>query len=195
MMFLEFFVWGSWYVTMGTFLGNNLQSTGSGHFLGFFLPIFGAIHGPFYRWVDCGSLFSCSENIGIHPPDWGRPDVSALFSSENFAGFFPVLLAYMILFMPTLALVNSISFNQMKNPEKEFSVIRVWGTIGWVTAGLLISAIWLGTVSRVSEGLLKNTWIMASIVSLGWGFIVLHFLVLLQGQKLQENSSFQKSWD
>ena len=51
--------------------------------------------------------------------------------------FYFYALAYMILFMPTLALVNSISFNQMKDPEKEFSSIRVLGTIGWIVAGII----------------------------------------------------------
>jgi nucleoside transporter len=75
----------------------------------------------------------------------------------------------MILFMPTLALVNSISFNQMKDPAKEFSVIRVWGTIGWVASGMLISFLAWDSQEGLASGMLKNTWIMASIVSLVLG--------------------------
>ena len=59
--------------------------------------------------------------------------------ATEFNGFYPYVLGYMIAYMPTLALVNAISFNQMENPEKQFPAIRVWGTIGWIVAGLSIS--------------------------------------------------------
>jgi nucleoside transporter len=73
----------------------------------------------------------------------------------------------MILYMPTLALVNSVSFNQMGNPEKEFSSIRVWGTVGWIVAGLLISYLFhWDTAENTNQGLLKNTFLMAGIASL-----------------------------
>ena len=72
----------------------------------------------------------------------------------------------MILPMPTLALVNSISFNQMKDPEKEFSSIRVWGTIGWIVAGLLISYVFHWDAGRKRKRRLKNTFLMGSAASL-----------------------------
>jgi nucleoside transporter len=76
----------------------------------------------------------------------------------------------MILFMPTLALVNSVSFNQMKDPEKEFSTIRVFGTIGWIIAGLMISFIFhWDSPEGISTGLLKNTFLMAGGASLVLG--------------------------
>lgn len=71
------------------------------------------------------------------------------------------------MFMPTLALVNSVSFKQMKDPEKEFSAIRIWGTIGWIVAGLCISYLFhWDSAEGVSEGLLRNTFMMAAIASL-----------------------------
>ncbi len=84
--------------------------------------------------------------------------------------FFYYLLIYMILFMPTLALVNSIAFNQMGDPEKEFSTIRVWGTIGWIVAGLMISFVFLWDAeANVKAGLMRNTFLLASIASLVMG--------------------------
>lgn len=168
MMFLEFFVWGSWYVTMGTFLGNNLQAKDQDISLAFSTQSFGAIIAPFIVGLIADRYFHAQRILGvIHLIGAGL--MYMLYSSTDFAGFFPVLLIYMILFMPTLALVNSISFNQMKNPEKEFSVIRIWGTIGWVAAGFLISSLAWDSQSGLTEGMLKYTWIMASVVSVALG--------------------------
>src|SRR4030095_2918696 len=85
-----------------------------------------------------------------------------MYSAENVSVFYPYVLIYMILYMPTLALVNSVSFNQMKNPEKEFSSIRVWGTIGWIAAGLLISYLFhWDSKENADNGVLKNTFLLS----------------------------------
>ncbi|WP_338221669.1 nucleoside permease [Algoriphagus sp. oki45] len=168
MMFLEFFVWGSWYVTMGTFLGNNLKSADQEISLAFSTQSFGAIIAPFIVGLIADRYFHAQRILGaIHLLGAGL--MYSLYSSTDFSGFFPVLLAYMILFMPTLALVNSISFNQMKDPAKEFSIVRVWGTIGWIASGLLISTLGWDSVAGLADGMLKNTWLMASLVSLALG--------------------------
>lgn len=164
MMFMEFFVWGSWFVTLGTFLANNLEAKDQQISLAFATQSFGAIIAPFIVGLIADRYFHAQRILGtIHLLGAGL--MYLLYSSTDFSGFFPVLLGYMILFMPTLALVNSISFNQMKDPAKEFSVIRVWGTIGWVSAGMLISYLAWDSQSGLAEGLLKNTWIMAATVS------------------------------
>jgi nucleoside transporter len=90
-----------------------------------------------------------------------------MYNAENIVVFYPYVLVYMILYMPTLALVNSVSFNQMKNPEKEFSVIRVFGTLGWIVAGLLISYLFhWDSEQGTKEGLLKNTFLLSGGASL-----------------------------
>jgi nucleoside transporter len=164
MMFLEFFVWGSWYVTMGTFLGSNLQAKDQDISLAFSTQSLGAIIAPFIVGLIADRYFHAQRILGvIHLIGAGL--MYLLYSATDFSGFFPVLLAYMILFMPTLALVNSISFNQMKDPAKEFSIIRIWGTIGWIAAGLLISYLAWDSQAGLASGLLKNTWITAAFVS------------------------------
>jgi len=83
---------------------------------------------------------------------------------SDFSSFYPAILTYMILYMPTLALVNAISFKQMNNPEKEFSFIRVWGTIGWIIAGFLI-----GWLELEQNGTLVTTFKISAAVSIVLG--------------------------
>src|SRR5690606_28098191 len=88
-----------------------------------------------------------------------------MYQAPDISVFYPYVLSYMILFMPTLALVNSISFHQMNDPEKEFSSIRIFGTIGWIVAGLLISFVFLwDSEANVNAGMMRNTFLMAAIV-------------------------------
>jgi nucleoside transporter len=79
----------------------------------------------------------------------------------TFGAFFPVILAYMIVYMPTLALVNSVSFRQMASPERQFPAVRVLGTIGWIVAGVII-----GWLSWEQQGQLAGTFRMAAVASL-----------------------------
>jgi len=84
----------------------------------------------------------------------------------DFSGFYPYVFGYMLVYMPTLALVNSVSFYQMKDPAKEFSIIRVFGTLGWIVAGLFISY-WFrwDAQEAIANGALANTFIMVAIAS------------------------------
>lgn len=165
MMFLEFFIWGAWFVTLGTFLGTNLQAKDSEISLAFSTQSFGAIIAPFIVGMIADRYFNAEKILGlIHIT--GGILMFWLYNTTEFTVFFPILLGYMILFMPTLALVNSISFNQMSNPEKEFSAIRVWGTVGWITAGFIISFFGWDSKEGLSHGLLENTLLMASIMSI-----------------------------
>lgn len=92
-------------------------------------------------------------------------------NADSVAQFYPYVLGYMILYMPTLALVNSISFNQMKDTAQEFSLIRVFGTVGWIIAGILISYYFAwDSPNSVSSGMLKNTFLMAAYASFALGF-------------------------
>ncbi len=89
-----------------------------------------------------------------------------MYQTTDFGLFYPYVLGYMILYMPTLALVNSISFNQMTDPAKEFSPIRVFGTIGWIVAGLVISYLFLwDSPEGIQSGMLKNTFLMVALAS------------------------------
>ncbi|HWW40013.1 nucleoside permease [Pedobacter sp.] len=169
MMFLEFFIWGSWFVTLGTFLGSNLNATGAQSASVFSTQSWGAIIAPFIIGLIADRYFNAEKILGVLHLI-GAVLMYQMYSATDISVFYPYVLSYMILFMPTLALVNSVSFNQMKDPEKEFSVIRVFGTLGWIAAGLLISFIFhWDTEAGTKDGLLKNTFLMAGIASLVLG--------------------------
>jgi nucleoside transporter len=169
MMFLEFFIWGAWFVTLGIFLDNNLHASGGQSASVFSTQSWGAIIAPFIIGLIADRFFNAEKILAVlHLV--GAFLMYQMYHAESVGVFYPYVLSYMILFMPTLALVNSISFNQMKDPEKEFSSIRVLGTIGWIVAGLLISfAFYWDSEASVKAGLMKNTFLLASIASLVLG--------------------------
>eukprot|EP01132_Coremiostelium_polycephalum_P012789 gene12789-15636_t len=173
MMFLEFFIWGSWFVTLGTFLGNNLKASESESAAVFSTQSWGAIIAPFIIGLIADRYFNAEKILAVLHLI-GAVLMYQMYTATNVSVFYPYVLGYMILFMPTLALVNSVSFNQMKDPEKEFSSIRVWGTIGWIVAGLLISYVFFWDAKEAANaGLLKNTFLMGSIASLVLGLFSL----------------------
>ena len=170
MMFLEFFIWGAWFVTLGTFLVNNLGASGTQTAAAFSTQSFGAIIAPFIVGLIADKYINAEKILGILHLI-GALLMYLMFKSTSFDGFYPFILTYMIVYMPTLAMVNTISFNQMKDPEKEFSKIRVFGTLGWIVAGLAISYLFHWDSNKgVSSGLLKNTFLMGGVASLVLGF-------------------------
>lgn len=163
MMFLNFFVWGIWFVTMGTYLSKTLHATDVENGLAYGTQAWGAIIAPFIIGLIADKFFAAQKILGIlHILGAGL--MYYISSRTDFNSFYPVILVYMILYMPTLALVNAISFKQMDNPEKEFSFIRVWGTIGWIAAGLII-----GWLAFEQSGSLVNTFKISAAVSLVLG--------------------------
>jgi len=165
MMFLEFFIWGGWFVTLGTFLGSNLQANGAQTGMAFATQSWGAIIAPFIIGLIADRFFNAEKILGVLHLI-GAILMYQMAQATSFQVFYPYVLGYMIAYMPTLALVNSVSFNQMKDPAKEFSFIRVWGTIGWIVAGLAISFIFhWDAAENIKNGLLQNTFLMTAIAS------------------------------
>ena len=165
MMFLEFFIWGAWFVTLGTFLGSNLKASGSESAAVFSTQSWGAIVAPFIIGLIADRYFNAEKILGILHLI-GAFLMYQMYQSDDIGLFYIYVLSYMILYMPTLALVNSVAFNQMNNPEKEFPNIRVWGTVGWILAGLSISFLFhWDSAEAITQGLLKNTFILAGIAA------------------------------
>ena len=170
MMFLQFFIWGGWFVTLGTFLGNNLGASGAETGMAFSTQSWGAIIAPFFIGLIADRYFNAEKILGVLHLI-GAVLMYFMSQATSFDAFYPLVFAYMVAYMPTLALVNSVSFFQMKDPAKEFSIIRVFGTIGWIIAGLLISYFQWDSTKSIDEGALSNTFTMVAVASLILGVI------------------------
>jgi nucleoside transporter len=169
MMFLEFFIWGAWFVTLGPFLGSTLHATGAQSGAVFSTQSWGAIIAPFIIGLIADRYFNAERILGVLHII-GAVLMYQMYKAADISVFYPYVLGYMVLYMPTLALVNSVSFNQMVDPEKEFSSIRIFGTMGWIIAGLAISYLFhWDSPSGIQSGFLQKTFAMAGIASLVLG--------------------------
>lgn len=166
MMFLEFFIWGGWFVTLGSFLSNNLNATGAESAMAYSTQSWGAIIAPFVVGLIADRYFNAEKILGVLHLI-GAILMYLMSTTSDFSLFYPYVFGYMIVYMPTLALVNSVAFGQMKNPSKEFPMIRVFGTLGWIVSGFLISYIFYwDSIENIKLGFLSNTFLMVSIASL-----------------------------
>jgi nucleoside transporter len=137
MMFLEFFIWGSWYTTIAVYMTKHDMANLT-HWPYTVNPI-AAIIAPVFDGLIADRYFATERVLGtLH-----ILGAFFMFLAPSFTGnptlFILLLLAYNICYMPTISLANTVCFHIMTNQEKQFPMIRVFGTIGWIVAGLVIS--------------------------------------------------------
>ncbi len=159
-MFLQYFVWGAWYVTMSTFMTKNLGATGIQIGAAYNALAIATMISPFFVGMIADRYFAAQKIMGILHIIGGVLLFIASRMTSN-TPFYWVILLYSLAYMPTIALSNSVAFRQMIDPGKQFPVIRVFGTIGWIISGLMIS--FLGIEET------PGTFIMAAIVSIALG--------------------------
>jgi MFS family permease len=148
MMFLQYFVWGAWWVTLGTYLSTARDAAGDRIFSDAFV---GAAYGtasiaamiaPFFVGMIADRFFS-TERLLFVLHVVGAVILYFLASFQSPEMFYGGLIAYFLAYMPTLALTNSISFHHLDDPAREFPGIRVLGTIGWIVAGIIVGSLFI----------------------------------------------------
>ncbi|MCU0361888.1 MAG: nucleoside permease [Bacteroidales bacterium] len=160
MMFLQYYIWGSWYVTMGTFMTEFLGSNGIQIGAAYSALAIATMISPFFIGMVADRFFAAQKVMGMLHIAGG---VLLFLASriESNSAFYWVILAYSLVYMPTIGLSNSVAFRQMSDPGKQFPIVRVFGTVGWVIAGFMIALLGIEKT--------PNTFYMAAIVSAALG--------------------------
>ncbi len=166
MMFIEFFIWGAWFVTLGTYL-KKIGFSGSETGYTYLMNNIAAIITPFFVGMIADRFFASEKVMALLHLAGGI--VMFYAASITTVGLLiSTLLLYNLCYMPTVSLANTISFHQMDSPSQEFPRVRVWGTIGWIVAGLAITFIQFNFLKSVEASAVPMK--MAAVASIIMGF-------------------------
>jgi nucleoside transporter len=151
MMFLQFFIWGAWYATGG----NYMKSRGMTDviYLAYMASPIGSIVAPFFLGMIADRLFPVQKVLGVMHVLSGLFVLAAPLVIERQIGsaplFLALLLLHMLCYMPTVGLAMATAFHLLKSKEREFPLIRVCGTLGWIAAGIVVSYMLQGDTSAL----------------------------------------------
>ena len=141
MMFLQFFIWGSWYATGGNYM--KARGMTDVIYIAYMASPIGSIVSPFFMGMIADRFFAVQRVMGVMHLLSGIFVFCAPLIAEG--AFFPteiflvLLFLHMLCYMPTVGLATATAFHLLKNKEKEFPLVRVFGTTGWIVAGIVVS--------------------------------------------------------
>jgi len=143
MMFMQFFVWGSWYGQMSKYMTDQLHATGDQVGSAYAAFSIAMIAAPFFVGMLADRFFEAQKVLGVLNLA-GAALLYVLTTITDADTFYWVMLAYCLTFAPTIALTSSIAMRAMSNPEKEFPAIRVFGTLAWIAVTNLVGYLGVG---------------------------------------------------
>jgi nucleoside transporter len=170
MMFLEYAIWGSWFSVLSAYLMNSLGFSGTQVGWIYSLLPLATIISPFFGGQLADRYFPTQKVIAVLSLVGG---VLLLFGSavSSYPAMIWVMLIYCLIYAPTLALTNSIAFINLRNSEKDFGKIRVWGTIGWIAAGLGLAGWRMVVKSAGGAPIQGDTLFLAGLFSIVMGLL------------------------
>ena len=165
-MFLQYFIWGSWYASMGTYLANTLKFDGGQIGLAYGAFAIGAMISPFFVGLIADRYFASEKLLAVLGLLGGLV-LCLLPQLTTFATFYPLLILYCAIFAPTLALGNSLSLHHLADPGRDFPRVKMFSAVGWIAGGMVLSA-----ARRRADGRCSSTSPAAS--SIAFGLFSLH---------------------
>lgn len=147
-MFLQYFIWGSWYVSMGTYLSKTLEFNGSEIGLAYGAFAIGAMISPFFVGLLADRYFA-SEKLLAFLGLLGGLLLFLLADMTTFSSFYPMLIVYCTSFVPTLALGNSLSLHHLANQKRDFPLVKTLSSVGWIAGGVTLSVLFKGEQSAI----------------------------------------------
>jgi len=148
MMFLQFFVWGSWYGQLGKYMTDQLHASGDQVGTAYAAFSIAMIAAPFFVGMLADRFFAAQKVLAVlNLAGAGILYYLTTIGDPDF--FFWVFLLYCLTFAPTIALTSSIALRQMSNPEKEFPPIRVFGTVSWIAVVNLVGFMGVGDKATI----------------------------------------------
>jgi len=163
-MFLQYFIWGAWYVSMGGYMATTLKFGGEQIGAAYGAFAIGSMISPFFVGLIADRYFA-SEKLLAVLGILGGLAMFALAQVQTFAGFYPTLIIYCALFAPTLALGNSLSLHHLANAKVDFPRIKVLSAVGWIAGGVTLSLL-KGEQSPIQ-------FYLAGVVSIAFGIFSL----------------------